>query len=118
MRLGLPVGSWWDVDFPEVIRLKRQLHPETEEYRYVASSVTDLGWLDSVDETGNEVLVIAEGLLMYLSEAEIGALLDALRVRFTKYTMIFDAYSRLTAKRAQHHPSLKRTGAVIKWGGA
>lgn len=30
--------------------------------------------------------------------------------------MIFDAYSKLTARNANNHPSLKKTGAKINWG--
>ncbi len=36
--------------------------------------------------------------------------------KFKDVTLIFDAYSKLTASKASHHPSLKETGAVIRWG--
>lgn len=116
MRLGLHVGMWYDLDFPEVIDIKRQLYRETENYKYIASSVTDLKWIDNIKIVNNEVLVIAEGLFMYLSKNEIKELLDALKSRFESYTIIFDAYSKLTAKSSKNHPSLKKTGAIIKWG--
>ncbi len=116
MRLGLHVGMWYDLDFPAVIDIKKQLYGETDSYKYIASSVTDLRWLDGIETVDNEVLVIAEGLFMYLSENEIKALLDALKSKFKSYTIIFDAYSKLTAKSSKNHPSLKKTGAIIKWG--
>ncbi|KPU45237.1 leucine carboxyl methyltransferase [Oxobacter pfennigii] len=116
MRLGLPVGMWYDLDFPAVIDIKKQLYGETDSYKYIASSVTDLRWLDGIGAIENEILVIAEGLLMYLSEKEIKTLFTALKSKFRCYTIIFDAYSKLTAKSSKHHPSLKKTGATIKWG--
>ncbi len=117
MRLGLQVvGMWYDLDFPEVIEIKKQLHCETSNYQYIASSVTDLNWLERIEAAENEVLVVAEGLLMYLSENEIKALFSALQLKFRSCTIIFDAYSKLTAKRAKQHPSLQKTGATIKWG--
>lgn len=116
MRLGLHVGMWYDLDFPEVINIKKQLYHETESYQYIASSVTDLRWIDSIKAIENKVLVIAEGLFMYLSENEIKALLGALKSKFENCTIVFDAYSRWTAKSSKKHPSLKRTGATIKWG--
>lgn len=116
MRLGPHARMWYDLDFPEVIDIKRQLYPETESYRYIASSVTDLGWIDGIEAVANEVLIVAEGLFMYLSEAEIKVLFDTLKLKFRSCTIIFDAYSKLTAKSARNHPSLKRTGATIKWG--
>jgi len=116
MRLEPHARMWYDLDFPEVIDIKRHLYPETESYRYITSSVTDLGWIDGIEASDTEALVIAEGLFMYLAEAEIKALLDALKLKFGSYTIIFDAYSKLTAKSAKNHPSLKRTGATIQWG--
>jgi O-methyltransferase involved in polyketide biosynthesis len=116
MRLGIQIEKWYDLDFPEVIDIKKQLYRETENYKYISSSVTDLRWIDSIEAIENKVLVIAEGLFMYLSESEIKALFGALKSKFESYTIIFDAYSKLTAKSSRNHPSLKKTGATIKWG--
>jgi O-methyltransferase involved in polyketide biosynthesis len=49
MRLGLHVGMWCDLDFPEVIEIKKQLYRETENYKCIASSVVDLRWIDSIE---------------------------------------------------------------------
>jgi O-methyltransferase involved in polyketide biosynthesis len=116
MRLGLHVGMWYDLDYPAVINIKKQLYGETNSYKYIASSATDHSWLDVIGTVEKEVLVIAEGLFMYLSEHEIKALFCALKSKFGSYTMIFDAYSKLTAKSSTYHPSLNKTGATIKWG--
>jgi O-methyltransferase involved in polyketide biosynthesis len=114
-RLRYPAVRWYDLDFPEVIAIKRQLFDETPCYIMIASSVTESGWLDAVDG-GGDVLVIAEGLFMYLGEDDIRTLFDKLRQKFVGVTLIFDAYSRATVKHSAKHPSLKRTGAVIRWG--
>lgn len=114
-RLHYPAVRWYDLDFPEVISIKRQLFGETPRYRMIASSVTEWSWLDAVDG-GGDVLVIAEGLLMYLGEGDIRMLFDKLRQKFSGVTLIFDAYSRTTVKYSANHPSLKKTGAVIRWG--
>jgi O-methyltransferase involved in polyketide biosynthesis len=116
MRLGFHAGIWHDLDFPAVIEIKKQLFDETDNYKYIASTVNDLRWLDGIGTVENEALVIAEGLFMYLSENEIKSLLNALKSKFGSYTIIFDAYSKLTAKSSKYHPSLKKTGATIKWG--
>jgi len=116
LRMGSPDVLWYDLDFPDVIEIKKQLYPETERYRLIPSSVTDWDWMERVDTNGKPVLVIAEGLLMYLSEDEVRALFCKMRDAFSEATFIFDAYSRMTAKQAKNHPSLKRTGAKIQWG--
>lgn len=115
-RMGAPDVLWYDLDFPEVVEIKKRLYPETERYRLIPSSVTDWNWLEQIDTNGKPVLVIAEGLLMYLSEAEVQSLFCKMRDAFSEATFIFDAYSRMTAKQAKNHPSLKKTGAKIRWG--
>lgn len=116
MRLNPRVGTWYDLDYPEVIEIKKKLLPENERYKYIPSSVTDSAWIASIPDNRNKVLVIAEGLLMYLTEDEIKNLFISLKSKFNNLTIIFDAYSKLTARSAKNHPSLKKTGAEIKWG--
>ncbi len=115
-RLNAPFKLWYDLDFPQVIAIKKQLYEETADYRYIPSSVTDWGWMDKIERSGKPVLVIAGGLLMYLHEQDIKLLLIKMRDKFKDVTFIFDAYSTLTAKQAKRHPSLKKTGATIHWG--
>ncbi|NMB86755.1 MAG: class I SAM-dependent methyltransferase [Chloroflexi bacterium] len=107
---------WIDLDLPDVIALRRKFYPETESYRLVASSAADLDWIDQVDDQGRPVLVIAEGLLMYLHEEEVRALILRLHARFPGCHLAFDAFSQLTAERIQAHPSMQKTGASVHWG--
>ncbi len=115
-RMGHPAKLWYDLDFPEVIEIKKQLYPETERYKTIPSSATNWSWLEQVETNGKPVLVIAEGLLMYLSEADVKTLFCKMRDTFSDSTFVFDAYSGMTAKQAKNHPSLKKTGAKIQWG--
>jgi O-methyltransferase involved in polyketide biosynthesis len=108
--------DWYDLDLPDVIELRRKFFTETEHYHLIASSVTDLDWLDAVPQRGQPALVIAEGLMMYLAGDDVKRLLLALQTAFPGCHLAFDAYSTLTARQAQKHPSLKKTGAVLRWG--
>jgi O-methyltransferase involved in polyketide biosynthesis len=116
-RLGKPDCAFYDLDYPEVIAIKREFCGETAHYRFIASSVNDLAWLDGVP-ANDEALVIAEGLTMYLSEEELNRLFAALNGKFREVTYIFDVYSLLSVRLAQkrYNPLLNRTGAEIKWG--
>ena len=82
----------------------------------IGSSVTELGWLDEVGGNGRSTLIIAEGLLMYLSGSDVKALTLALHERFPGSHFIFDAFSKMTADNVGKHPSLKKTGATVQWG--
>jgi O-methyltransferase involved in polyketide biosynthesis len=110
-RLAVPEGvRWFDVDLPRVIALRRQLYSESETYRMVGSSVTDPGWLDELP-TGGPVLVVAEGVLMYLTPADITELLHRLVDRFDTGELLADLLS-------EWGPRLSRilTSGLIKWG--
>jgi O-methyltransferase involved in polyketide biosynthesis len=62
-RLDVPeTVRWYDLDFPDVIELRRRLYPERAGYRLLASSVTDPGWLDEIP-VERPSLTIAEGVL-------------------------------------------------------
>jgi O-methyltransferase involved in polyketide biosynthesis len=101
---------------PPVIELRRQFFTGGERYHLIAASVTDLEWVDTVTSEGRPVLVVAEGLLMYLGEADIRRLVLRLHETFPGCRLIADVFSRLTARSATSHPSLKQTSATIGWG--
>lgn len=107
---------WYDLDMPDVIALRRKFYPETDTYRLIASSVTDLKWVDQVDAQGRPVFIVAEGLLMYLTERDVRALITCLHDKFPGADLVFDAFSKMTVDRIQAHPSLQKTGATIHWG--
>lgn len=110
-RLALPPSvSWFDVDQPGVIGLRRQLYDDTERYRMIGSSVSESQWLDEVP-SGRPTLVVAEGLLMYLREEEVRRLLQRAIDRFPGGEMHFDTLSALA-------PLLSKvfTRGIIAWG--
>jgi O-methyltransferase involved in polyketide biosynthesis len=72
--------------------------------------------MDQVDAQGRPVFVVLEGLLMYLHESDVKALLLCLQQKFPGCEMVFDAFSKMTVDRIKAHPSLQKTGASIHWG--
>lgn len=119
-RVGNPDVDWYDVDFKEVIDIRKHFFKETANYHMIPSSVTEKEWLEKIPEKisgeNKQYIVIAEGLLMYLKEDEIKTLISRLKERIGSYTLIFDAFSVLTAKKVNNHPSIKKTEAKVYWG--
>jgi O-methyltransferase involved in polyketide biosynthesis len=113
-RIDPPASvQWFDVDYPDVIDLRRQLFPQRAAYHLIGASLDDLRWLDEVprDRSG---LLIAEGVLHYLSETEVKALLNAVVAHFPGGQMIFDICNSMIVKRAGSN--VGGTGATYKWG--
>lgn len=116
LRVKHEGAEWYDLDMPPVIDLRRKFFQETPNYHLIPSSATDLGWTEIVSPAGRPVLVVAEGLLMYLKESDVRALIIKLREAFPGCHLACDVYSVLTARRAKDISSLKETGATIQWG--
>ena len=113
-RIEPPISvEWFDVDYPDVIDLRRQLFPERDAYHLIGAALEDLRWLDELprDRPG---LLIAEGVLHYLSETEVKALLNAMVAHFPGGQMIFDICNSMIVKRAG--ANVGGTGATYKWG--
>lgn len=115
-RIGNNQVHWYDVDFPEVISIRRHFYEETENYHLVGTSVTEPEWLERIPFRKEKYIVIAEGLFMYLKEDGIKQLLERLKKRLRNFTLIFDAFSTFAARKVKNHPSIKETGAVVQWG--
>lgn len=116
IRAGNGQADWYDLDLPDVIELRRKFYEEASHYHMLASSVVDPRWLDAVARDERPTIVVAEGLLMYLDEAQVKNLLLALKALFPGCRMAFDAFSQFTASRVHRNPSLRQTGATIRWG--
>jgi len=104
---------WFDVDYPDVIELRRRLFPERSAYRLIGSPLDDLRWLDEVprDRPG---LLVAEGVMHYLGEADVKALLNAVVAHFPGGQMVFDVCNPWIVKRAG--TNVGGTGATYRWG--
>ncbi len=108
--------NWYDLDLPAVIELRAKFFEQSARYHMLASSASDMKWIEQVQAASKPVLVAAEGLMMYLHEADVKALIGKLRAAFPDCELVFDAFSALTARRVGANPALKKTGAVIHWG--
>jgi O-methyltransferase involved in polyketide biosynthesis len=115
---------WYDVDLPDVIELRRRLYPERHDYEMIRASVTDLHWLDGIP-ADRPVLVVAEGLVQYLSEKDAVALFNRITEQFPSGQIIFDVYSRLTVRlinlavrliTLRSKPTVTGTRVFLPWG--
>jgi methyltransferase (TIGR00027 family) len=126
--------TWYDLDLPEVIELRRKfIGDEGERYHLLACSVFDSAWLNalSVNSRGGHpkrpFLFLAEGVLMYFDGALVKSLVLALKEHFPGAELVFDAFSpfyvwannrRVTRTKigARCQWALKRSGDLENWG--
>jgi O-methyltransferase involved in polyketide biosynthesis len=110
-----PGVQWYDVDYPDVADLRRQLMPTDDRCHIVAASATDPAWLADVP-TDRPALMIGEGLTMYLTEDEGVALLRRIVDTFPSGELQFDAFNRLGIRSQWMNAVVRRSGATLHWG--
>jgi methyltransferase (TIGR00027 family) len=114
-RLDPPASVlWFEVDYPEVIALRRRLYPERLGCRLIASSVTEPGWLSEVPRD-RPAIIVAEGVFPYLPAEEVPALLERLTAHFPRGEIAFDGYSGLGLRLIRRNHSVQATGAALHW---
>jgi O-methyltransferase involved in polyketide biosynthesis len=110
-----PDVRWFDVDYPDVIDLRRELYPAREGYEMIGSSVTDPSWLAQVP--GDlPVLVVTEGLVMYLKEDDGKGLIQRIVNHFPSGQFVFDGLSRIGIRMMKFNKAIQAAGATVSWG--
>ncbi|MEB3030797.1 class I SAM-dependent methyltransferase [[Mycobacterium] nativiensis] len=109
-----PGVAWYDVDQPPVIALREQIYPDRPGYHLVATSATDPSWLDEIPND-RPVLLLAEGISMYLTEADGVALLQSIVEKFPAGELQIDFYNWLGIKTQKTHRLQRQSGATLHW---
>ncbi|MDH2429998.1 class I SAM-dependent methyltransferase [Sphaerisporangium sp. TRM90804] len=110
-----PGVRWFDVDYPEVVELRRELYPPREGYEVIGSSVTDPAWFARVPGD-RPVLVVAEGLTMYLRAEEGKALLRRIVGHFPSGQIVFDGFSTRGIRMQKINRIVRKAKATLYWG--
>lgn len=98
-RLDNGQVEWYGLDLPEVIDLRKELLQETPRSHLIGRSLLDLSWMDALSsQAGKHVLFLAEGVLVYLEEADVKRLVQELARRFPGAELVCEAYSPVVVR--------------------
>jgi len=97
-RIDNGTVTWYDLDFPEVIDIKRQFFKETERYHFIESSVSDFNWMKKIQQDNKNILFLAEGLFMYLHEDDVKNLVINLQKTFSGCELACDVVHTFIVK--------------------
>jgi O-methyltransferase involved in polyketide biosynthesis len=105
--------SWYDVDFPDVIAVRKKFYEDQKNYSMLGYSLTPTDWLSLLPK-GRPTLIIAEGVLEYMAAEDVKALLGSLVDHFRHGQIAFDVMTPYAIQSARS--DLKdKTGAVHQW---
>ncbi|MFH8484761.1 class I SAM-dependent methyltransferase [Streptomyces longisporoflavus] len=109
---------WLGVDLPEVAALRQRLLPDAPRHRTLSCSATDVRWMDEVDASRG-VLILAQGMLMYLPRDTVHRLFEACAARFPGAELVFDTppawMAARTARGRWSYPAGYRPPPML-WG--
>ena len=115
-------NTWIDADLPEVMSLRECVIPHDNPRRLdVQLDLSEPGWWARLGLPHGQdeppVLLICEGVLMYLEPAQVQAVLREVgEMAPPGSKLLFDTLCWLTVGRAARHPSVRHTGAEFRWG--
>jgi len=119
-RINPPASvDWYDLDYPEVIEVKKNFYSDNAHYKMITSSITDEAWLSQVPDN-RPALIIADGVMEYLTAEDVKVLLQRLTDRFPQGQMIFDVMSvsavkRITKRYNIHTWGIDDTSEIERW---
>ena len=115
LRVNDNFNIWYDIDYESVINLRKEFYETNFKYKMIGTSVLDYNWLDEISDS-KDVLIVAEGLTMYLDEEEIKELLNQINKKFSNVHFIFDAYTKKGVKASKIKNPVNKMNAKIKYG--
>ena len=106
--------QWINLDLPETIAVREKLLPESGAVSQVAMSATD-DWGGVIAESDAPVLVVIEGLTMYLCEADVKRVFEVIAGRFRKVTVFAETMNPMVVKHFREK-SIEGSHAKFSWG--
>ena len=115
-------NHWLDADLPQVMALRKQLLPAGgKRLRHAEVDISQPGWWDRLklpcQRDGVPVLLICEGVLMYLEPAQVQAVLREFGENAPAGSeLLCDTLCWMAVGCAALHPSVRHTQAQFRWG--
>ena len=107
-------AHWYNLDLPETMAVRERLLPESGAISQIAMSAMD-DWGSQIAESGAPVLVIIEGLTMYLSEMDVKQIFSQISRRFEQAAVLVEIMNPTMAKRFKEK-SIEGSHAKFSWG--
>ena len=107
-------AHWYNLDLSETIAVRERLLPESGAITQLAMSAMD-DWGSVITEQGAPVLVVIEGLTMYLSEADVRRIFEVIAGRFSQVHVLVETMNPMIVKRFREK-SIEGSHAKFTWG--
>ena len=116
-RLAHERVNWINIDLPQVQPVWDSAIGASARLHFWAYSILDFEWIERLKAINpNQILFIAEGVLMFFTEAEVKQLINLIQANFGGSSMIFDSLGLLLAQNSRLNSGDLGFEAAYKWG--
>ncbi len=105
---------WYNVDLPETMRIRARFLTENGPVYQIAKSAMDVSYTDEITYNGENVLVVIEGLSMYLCEKDIRQIFSIIKT-FHHVTVMIETMSPFVVHHVKEK-SIEGSNAKFTWG--
>lgn len=108
--------KWYNIDLPDTINIRsRFMREEGPTIYQFAESAMDEAWAEKIEYNGEPVLVVIEGLTMYLAEEEVVRIFKIIDKKFRKATVLVEIMNPFIVKNIKEK-SIDQSTAKFTWG--
>ncbi len=106
---------WYNVDLPETMEIREKFLTENGPIYQIAKSAMDASYTDEIVCDGENVLVVIEGLSMYLQEKDVLQMFSIIEKNFSKVTVMIETMSPFVVCHIKEK-SIEGSNAKFTWG--
>jgi O-methyltransferase involved in polyketide biosynthesis len=118
LRLDNQQAQWISIDLPPVQPYWDNLIGDSERNHFITRSAIDFTWIDLVlkAKQDRELLVVVEGLFMYLSEVDVKRIVLNIQQNFPTAQLVVEVSGKFVVNNTWLHRPVAITGAKFNWG--
>ena len=105
---------WYNLDLPETMAVREKLLPESGTISQIAMSAME-DWGSEISEQNVQVLIVIEGLTMYLNAKDVQQIFAVISSRFSQATIFVETMNPMIVKRFKEK-SIEGSHAKFTWG--
>ena len=107
-------AHWYNLDLPETMAVRERLLPENGAISQIAMSAMD-DWCSEVKEQNAPVLILIEGLTMYLNAKDVQRIFTVISHRFENATVFVETMNPAMVRHFKEK-SIEGSHAKFTWG--
>ena len=107
-------AHWYNLDLPETMAVREKLLPESGTISQIAMSAME-DWGSKISEQNVPVLIVIEGLTMYLNAKDVQQIFAVISSRFSQATIVVETMNP-TIVRHFKEKSIDASNAKFNWG--